>query len=334
MVYLLLVGITFLILVLLVVGVWASAFLRRPPETGKQTIEVNGESRTYYIRWPARIRESHPLLLAFHGGFGNAMFYEKQTNFFRSEAMRDYVVVFPEAPDGWVDARPERGGSRKDLDFVDTLLDHLLLYPEVNPRRVFGVGSSNGGLMLFRVATDLPEQRFAGFASALAQMPVEAVEKVRPGPPAPFLLAHGRRDYVMPYDGGELIKAKSAGGDPSGHRGAGAGGTVISALENLEFWIERNRASHTPERTSLGKAPRLIEMFDFPAQPGGAPVRYMEIENWGHRWPRWEAKPEEGIEAFDVAEVIHDFFATLSLPEERLDRETPESEPGAHAAQG
>jgi poly(3-hydroxybutyrate) depolymerase len=313
MTLLILLGSTLLILALLGLGVWVWSYFRKPPESGKQTIDIDGEERVYYIRWPARIGFDHPLLLAFHGGLGSAEFFMKQTRFFETGPLRNYVVVFPEAPEGWIDARPERGGSRKDLDFVDRLLDELLLHPEIDPRRIYGVGSSNGGLFIFRLATDQPRQRFAGFATALANMPVQALETVRPGPPIPILLAHGNRDFLMPFGGGELVKSKNIG----------KGGTVISAHDNLAFWVARNRASPRPEARTFGRPPRLVEMLDFPPLAGGGPVRYLEIQNWGHRWPRWDASPEEGIEAFDIADIIYDFFAGLVLPEECLEEPDP-----------
>ena len=117
----------------------------------------------------------------------------------------------------------------------------------------------------------------------------------------------------MPFGGGELVKSKNVG----------KGGTVISAHDNLAFWMARNRASPRPHTRVFGKAPRLVEMLDFPPLAGGAPVRYLEIQNWGHRWPRWEASAEEGIEAFDIADVIYDFFADLVLPTERLEEPEP-----------
>jgi polyhydroxybutyrate depolymerase len=307
MAYVLLLSGTLGILILLVLGIWIGSFFRRPPESGKQTIEVDGEQRTYYIEWPARLRGDHPLLLCFHGGLGSAEFFQKQTRSFASAVAKGYVVVFPEAPEGWIDARPERGGSRKDLDFIDKLLDHLLLEPEIDPTRIFGVGSSNGGLFLFRLAVE-KRQRFAGFASALAQLPVETLEDVPPAP-VPILLSYGRRDFIMPFEGGDILKSKNIG----------VGGNVISAAATLDLWIERNRTFPVPKVSYLGNEPRLVEVRDFAPQPGGAAVRYVEIQNWSHRWPRWDADPEKGIAAFDIADLILDFFQPLSLPQERLE---------------
>jgi polyhydroxybutyrate depolymerase len=210
------------------------------------------------------------------------------------------MVIFPEAKDGWIDLRPERGGSPRDLDFVDAVVDLLVSKNLVDPANVFALGISNGGQFVFRLACERPS-RFAGFATALSNLPV-AAQSWRSGPPVPIAMVFGGRDRVMPREGGRLRR-------PPGLRD---GGEVMSTRATVQFWLQRNGATQ-PRRRSFVSAGRPIDIEDYPSGLDGAPVRCITIANWGHRWPRWGQSSSASADNFNAADPVMEFFAGLSL---------------------
>ena len=92
------------IVVLLLVGLLV--FLRRRlPVRGRRRIRVNAEWRTYSVFEPRNAAAGRPVLLCFHGGSGNAERFRRGSGIKEAALARGYVAVFPEAPDGWIDAR-------------------------------------------------------------------------------------------------------------------------------------------------------------------------------------------------------------------------------------
>ncbi|PFG28015.1 putative poly(3-hydroxyalkanoate) depolymerase [Corynebacterium renale] len=117
----------------------------------------------------------------------------------------EYPGVRTVYPDGvenhWNDCRatlPEatRAAETDDVGFLQGLATHF------GARRVFLVGFSNGGHMVWRVLRDAP-----GFATAAAVLsaPLATADNLLPGAgwePTPVLIMHGDADPIVPYSGG------------------------------------------------------------------------------------------------------------------------------------
>ena len=166
---------------------------------------------------------------------------------------------------------------------------------------MFALGISNGGLFLYRMAGERP-LRFAGLATALANMPV-AERTAGSGPAVPIAMIFGRQDRVQPWAGGQLLRSAKLG----------VGGEVVSAEATLRFWLRRNRAEATPKLRRVVSAGHPIDIEDYPAAPDGAPVRYVTVGNWGHRWPCWGNALSTSADDFNAANLVMEFFSGLSL---------------------
>jgi polyhydroxybutyrate depolymerase len=264
-------------------------------------INVNGVERRYLLV-PSQSGATHkPLLLCFHGGRAQVELLARRSGILELGDRHGCTVVFPEAKDGWIDLRPERGGSARDLDFVDTLLGFLVRNKQIDASRVFALGISNGGQFVFRLACQRPHY-FAGFATALANLPVAALSW-KSGPPVPMAMVFGKRDRVMPWEGGRLSRRP----------GLRPGGEVLSVPATIDFWVTRNGALPPPQLRHLISAGRPIDVEDYSAAPDGAPVRCVVVGNWGHRWPRWGQDLSAGSDTFSAADSIMEFFAGLRL---------------------
>jgi polyhydroxybutyrate depolymerase len=264
------------------------------------SVKVGITQRVAYWE-PPKNAEALPLLLCFHGGLGNPERFAETSDFAARALAFGFLAVFPGAPDGWVDGRPERGTSTEDLDFAVALVEQLAAKNVIDPVRVYGVGSSNGGFFVQHLATERPGL-LAGGASVLASLPTAVAESTANGPPMPFVLACDSGDSIMPFAGGEIVSGP----------GLGVGGWVIPTPSARSIWVARNGAgtASAPKRVE-GPIGFWADVYDHPAGLEGAPVRFVEIQGLGHHWPRWPGIG--GAPSVNVADIVLEFFASAPV---------------------
>jgi len=287
-----LIGPLFVLGLVLLVAIWL-LWQRRGGLVWRR-IMVNGVRRRYLVCASDEGLEK-PLLICFHGGMARTELLAERSGIAEAGWRQGCMVIFPEAQGGWIDSRPERGGSTRDIDFVDALLDSLLRKRQVDAERVFAIGISNGGMFVFRLASERPA-RFAGLATALASMPPSTLFPIS-GPPVPIAMIFGRKDHSM-WEGGAL------------QRGVGE---VASADATRRYWLKRNNAQPVPRLQRRISAGRQIDIEDYAARPCGARVRFVSIGDWGHRWPMWKRAPDGTPDAFNAADLIMEFFSQMRL---------------------
>ncbi|MBS0295482.1 MAG: dienelactone hydrolase family protein [Proteobacteria bacterium] len=192
-----------------------------------------GIARSYRVYAPS-VRPSRPgLVLVLHGWKGSAAEIERRTKFrFNVLAKRDgYVVAYPDAVAGqWRSGNPAETATSDDVGFLSALIDALSKTYDIDPKRVFVTGFSNGASMTYRLACDRSDRiaAIAPVSGGLAQqrMPSCAALSHRP---IPLLLIHGTADPVIPFDSGQLEG-------------------------NLAYWVRRNGCSAPPRVTYLPDA--------------------------------------------------------------------------------
>jgi len=192
------------------------------------------------------------------------------------------------APSGdkqaWNDCRP---GARArpdadDVGFVAAMLDWAAdrfadTQIALATDRAFVTGSSNGGMMAYRLAIERPD-RFAAAAAFIANRP-QPSECPEAAVPVPMLIVNGTEDPLMPYTGGRIAAA------------LGGLGTVASAEATRAYWGTVNEADST--QRSVNPLPNrdpndgsvVVCENDPPATTTGAPVRFCRVDGGGHLMP-------------------------------------------------
>ena len=195
----------YLACVLLVLG-WR--FLKRePPRPPRFEHDFPGHlfvPRSFDAQKPA------PLLLALHG-YGSVGDFHLGSADLRilGEGMGAVVL----APDGTRDGRSQQFWNATDscCDFQKTgvddvaylarLIDATRTRYNIDPRKIYVIGQSNGGFMAHRFACDRPDlvSAVVSIAGAAWLDPARCTPKI----PVPILQIHGDADHLVHYDGAE-----------------------------------------------------------------------------------------------------------------------------------
>ncbi len=225
----------------------------------EQTLEHDSLLRYYRYYLPdSQPPEGYRLLFVLHGGGGDMRsFLDNGTHAEWPEIADEdgLLLIVPnginaETGDGsgddqhWNDCRgdaPLNDTGADDVGFVSALIDWAAGRFAVDLDRVYATGSSNGGLMSYRLAFELGD-RIAAIAPFIANLP--AVDECgAPEWPIPVFICNGDgEDDYMPWDGGCVTKKSTCGR-----------GSVLSAEATRDFWIAFGNLNPVP-----------VESIDYP----------------------------------------------------------------------
>ena len=256
-----------------------------PPDLESHDVVTGGLQRHYWIRRPERPRAGAGLVLVLHGSNGDGLQMRGMIGR-RLEplaARAGFVVAYPDGFERhWNDCRggASYAANRRDVDdpgFLRQLVAAEQQAAQVDPRRVFVVGLSNGGQMALRLALeDAPH--YAAVAAIGANLPAPQGRDCSTGPATlPVALFVGTADPINPFHGG-LVRV----GDDISR------GYVLDAWYGASWFAARAGQSAPPlarhypdlDRGDRSRASRFAWL-----EPGKPPVLLYVIENGGHTIP-------------------------------------------------
>lgn len=247
-------------------------------------ISMGGNVRTALIFKPqvAARDELLPVVIALHGGLGNAENMRDTTHLDQLGAREKFITVYPNGTGlrflknrrTWNAGRccgPAVKKSIDDVTYLSRLIDDLVLNYHVDPKKVYVTGFSNGAMMAYRLACELPHK-----ISAI--VPVSgtlAMEHCSTASSVAILHIHGETDENVPVSGGEGSRSVA------GVKHRSIKGTMDMLLEN--------RGCDSPEIEDVNHLSRSrYECRD------GADIQLLLIKNTGHVWPE-EISPNETV---------------------------------------
>ncbi len=285
-------------------------------DLGKHTLSWQDRERTYWLHLPPSINMDKPMPILFHlhGGGGTGKGTARLT-YHRFNAIADregFMVVYPDAvAKNWNDGRtehlkPENLGV-DDVGFIVAIIDHLKSQYNINSRRIFTTGMSNGGFMSTRLLCDRADL-FRGGAVLTASISEGYFPECNPTQPVGVLVMNGTADPIVPYQGGEIrLFGKSRG-------------RIISHDDFVSFWKEKNGCLEELSSEQLPNSNRrdgtriTIRKFQN-CSPGGA-LKVYEVQGGGHTWPggkQYLGKRLIGPTSREInaCDEIWDFFSSL-----------------------
>jgi len=153
----------------------------------------------------------------------------------------------------------------RDVRFVSDLIEKLEGEYNIDPKRIYADGMSNGGGMAFALACKLPDRIAAVGAVAAAQS--LSWDQCGDGKPVALVAFHGTADKFAPYQGGESPIAPRP-------------------FPNIPDWTarlaQRNRCKEEPSETRITASVQRLAYTDCAEN---ADVVLYTIEGGGHTWP-------------------------------------------------
>jgi polyhydroxybutyrate depolymerase len=241
-------------------------------------ISVSGRERHYLMVVPPESRgRKLPAVLALHGALMDGRSMQQIFGLDAIANQEGFVAVYPDGLGRrWNDGRRvpwhRPAESVDDAGFLVSLARRIVDDGFADPKRIYLVGVSNGGIMAFRMACEAPGV-FAAFAAIIANMSVGLAKSCQPGRGVPMLIMNSTKDPMIPWGGG-----------PMGF--AGRYGRVVSTEDSVEFWRRNNGCDGNGQRKALPdrdqKDGSTVTAQQYNHCRSGAPVVLITIEGGGH----------------------------------------------------
>ena len=234
---------------------------------------VERESIVYVPKSYDRAKPA-PLVISLHGAAG---WPRQQMELSRWNELADregFLVVYPSGTTGggprvW---RMGGAGEKRDVRFISDLIDQLRKTYNIDPRRIYANGLSNGGGMSFILSCRLPERIAAvGMVGAAQIAPWSSCADDHAVPMIDF---HGTADPMAPYDGGLSWVVPSP---------------LPSVPRWAANWARRNRCAPHPIDSQVNAE---VMRREYTRCADDASVVLYTIRGGGHTWPGGQPLPE------------------------------------------
>jgi len=245
-------------------------------------LKIGDMFRSYSVHIPPSYDPGRPtpVVLVLHSAMMNGNLMARFCGLSEKADRSGFVVVYANGTGStplflYWDAGGVRGRVSDDVGYVARLLDDLATVVNVDPRRVFAAGMSNGAMMCYRLAAELSD-RIAAIAAIAGTM---AIEDCRPRRPVPVIHFHGTRDGLVLYGGPDERIPKNL--------------KFLSVDDTIRAWVRLDGCPEPPVLEALPDLARegtTVRKKSYGPGKDGAEVVLYTIEGGGHTWPGREPR--------------------------------------------
>ncbi len=237
------------------------------------SLTLAGVNREYTLYVSSKVPSSgnFPLVMVLHGLGSNPQLVMNVTGLNKKAEREGFVALYPAAlgePTYW-----NVGGFVGKIDdfaFLKGLIAHVKEKYNIDEKRVYIAGHSNGGIMAYWLAAAIPEQIAAvGVVSGAIGAQYKGFEIVpnKPGKPVPVVVFHGQEDLIVPYDGV--------------HRRVSRYPFLIPVSEAIQFWLRANGCTNRAQSSQQGNV--MVQRYTDCEE--NSEVALYTIAGGGHEWP-------------------------------------------------
>jgi polyhydroxybutyrate depolymerase len=261
-------------------------------------ISIDNINRQFIIHLPPNydFNTTYPLLVALHGGTGNAKQFESQSNFDSIADKENFIVVYPDGlglfefnfhiwNSGYI--KTDLTGGVNDVDFLYKLIESLKVQYSIDSSKIFMTGHSNGAMMTYRMAAEYPNL-FSGIAPVSGSIGGKTSSEddwyIIPHPNSSLnvVAIHGLLDTNILYNGGITQTGYNAGERYD-----------YSVNQSINFWIKNNKClgNSTLENSSNNK----ITLISFKGCENNTSVELVTLNYANHFWERMNEEVKKEI---------------------------------------
>ncbi|MGO8747955.1 MAG: alpha/beta hydrolase family esterase [Thermoguttaceae bacterium] len=273
------------------------------PGDSTRTLEVGGRTRSYIVHIPPKYdpKQPTPVVLAYHGGGSNAKQMVRFCGLSEKADKEGFIVVYPNGTGRLERMLTWNGGNCcayamwnnvDDVGFTRALLDDVAKVASVDPKRVFATGISNGGIMCYRLASELSD-RIAAIAPVSGTMGTATCSPKRP---VSVLHFHGTDDLFLPFQGGRGTRSLTQ--------------TEFYSVEHsIRAWVKANGCPELPVVKDIPDTAHdgtTVQQKTYGPGKDDSEVILVAINGGGHAWPghgpgvRFLGKTTKNVSANDL----------------------------------
>ncbi len=236
--------------------------------TNAQIIIHNEQTREYVLYIPESYdgNSAVPVIINFHGFGGNATDFMNETNMRALADKEGFIIIYPQGSclngsSHWNPSLP--GGDNKstadDYGFIDVLINEIAANYNINQKRIYACGYSNGGMFAYGLA-----QNKSNLIAAIGSVSGAMIETTpNPTRPIPLINIHGTNDDVLPYEGSN----------------------DYSSIEStLNYWINFNETERPPTIDRNASNGLTIEKYTYGNGKNNVSIEHYKVINGEHVW--------------------------------------------------
>lgn len=251
------------------------------------TLMVDDLERSYLLYVPTGLssQQSVPVVFAFHNWDTSPSTMKRNSKLNDVADLETFLVVYP-----WGIGRSWNTGEHGPGDAIEQNIDESAFIREmladlgtianIDPKRIYAVGDTQGGGLVYRLACDMSDT-IAAIASVSGPMDYSACN---PTQAVSVLHFHGLKDYGVPF----------SGGGPHNNP---------PVEDGINTWVEFNECTSPAVEEKVGDD---INRIAYPSCRDGTIVELYTNDTRGHTWPDWFPTP--------ASEYIWEFFAAHPKP--------------------
>ncbi len=292
------------LIVLLIAALACAHRTTSQPQDLTNTLTHGGLERTYILHVPASYdpNKATALVLDFHGGGGNANSQMRTSAFSALADEKKFLVAYPNGTGRLEDKLLTWNGGTccgyavtnqiDDVGFVRALVAEVQSKYNIDPKRIYATGLSNGAIFSYRLACDASDL-FAAVAPVAGTL---NYLRCNPSQPVAIIHFHGTDDTHVGYNGG--AGPNSLTNVP-----------FASVKDSIDFWLNADQCSKQPKSESFAD----IRHDTYSGCAKGTAVELYTIVGGKHAWPgsQGQAWPggDEPTQSISATKLIWDFFA-------------------------
>jgi len=263
-----------------------------------------GKNRTYSFYVPASYNPANeaPMVIGLHGLSSSGADFAQYRDFRPIADTANFIMVHPDGSTmlgvRFWNYGNILGSTVDDVGFLEALIDTIAAQYNINSKRIYCVGMSNGSFMSYLMACE--SNRFAAVAGVTGSMSTDMYNSCNPMRPTPTMHIHGTDDNTNPYEGTS---------------------SMVGIEQMSRFWVNQNGCDTTPSvnpvpNTNTSDGAMAIR-YVYSGGVDNHTVELFKVVGGEHTWPGSPMPGSSDVTCmdFDACREIWRFFSQYEKSE-------------------